>query len=315
MQDGRESVHGGPGSVHSDAWSVLCLNCHQPLTGRFCSQCGQRAVPPHPTVRQLVGETWAELVGWDGKAAATLKTLVRRPGELTRALLDGQRTRYISPVRLYLTCSLVYFLLAVGAPAPEVEFDASFSVGVGVGAEAGDEKPGEKEFGLAVARGLAALTPEEQRTALGFVETQPWILRPMLRALAADYPTLKRRATETMPRTFFLLLPALAGILALFYRGRPFPDHLYFALHLQSFVFLVGCAFLIAQYTRSIGVIGTVQGAVALAILFYMVVAQRRVYGGGWLRHAWKALAIGVIYLSVFAAVSLAVMIWVARSS
>jgi hypothetical protein len=164
-------------------WATTCLNCGEALTGRFCPQCGQRVLPPHPTVRQLAGEAWSELVGWDGKAAQTLRTLVRHPGALTRALLEGQRSRYVSPVRLYLACSLVYFLLAVGVPAPEVELDAGFSVGVGVSGENGDDEPGEREFGLAVARGLAALTPEEQRAALGFVDEQAWVLRPALRAL------------------------------------------------------------------------------------------------------------------------------------
>lgn len=37
-------------SSRRSSWARVCLNCDEPLTGRFCSRCGQRAVPPHPTV-------------------------------------------------------------------------------------------------------------------------------------------------------------------------------------------------------------------------------------------------------------------------
>src|SRR5688500_17036010 len=98
------------------SWDIVCLNCHEPLRGPFCALCGQRALPPHPTLRQLAGDAWGELAGWDGRLARTVRTLIRHPGQLTRALLDGQRARYVSPVRLYLTCSLVYFVLAAAVP-------------------------------------------------------------------------------------------------------------------------------------------------------------------------------------------------------
>jgi hypothetical protein len=303
--------------VTSPDWTTTCLNCGEALTGRFCPQCGQRALPPHPTVRQLAGEAWSELVGWDGKAARTLRTLLVRPGELTRSLLEGQRTRHISPVRLYLTCSLVYFLVAAAAPVPEIELDAGFSVGISTqsGTQDEDLQAGEAEFGRALTNGLATLSPDDQRAAVGFVDGQSWLLRPMFHAMAVDYPGLKRRVTAAMPRAFFVLVPALAGILALFHRRRPFPDHLYFALHVQSFVFLAGSVVQATYFSRSILVMGIAQGAAAVAILAHLVLAGRRVYGGGWLASAAKAAAVGVLYLSLFSVVALAVTLWVARAS
>jgi hypothetical protein len=63
-------------------WSTTCLNCGRPLSGPFCSHCGQRAIPPHPTTRDLAGDAYSELVGWDGKVADTIRLLLRHPGEL-----------------------------------------------------------------------------------------------------------------------------------------------------------------------------------------------------------------------------------------
>ena len=34
--------------------AMACLNCGAALVGSFCSHCGQRAVPPNPTLRELV---------------------------------------------------------------------------------------------------------------------------------------------------------------------------------------------------------------------------------------------------------------------
>jgi hypothetical protein len=41
------------------------LNCGSPLTGPFCANCGQRNVPPYPSVRELAVDAFWELSGWD----------------------------------------------------------------------------------------------------------------------------------------------------------------------------------------------------------------------------------------------------------
>ena len=82
--------------------SAACLNCGATLNGPFCSACGQRAVPPHPTTKELVGDVYDELVGWDGKFARTLRLLLAHPGALTRAVIEGRRNSYVRSVRLYL---------------------------------------------------------------------------------------------------------------------------------------------------------------------------------------------------------------------
>ena len=55
--------------------SAECLNCQSPLMGPFCASCGQRDVPPYPTVRELAVDAFWELSGWDGRFASTVKAL------------------------------------------------------------------------------------------------------------------------------------------------------------------------------------------------------------------------------------------------
>ncbi len=118
--------------------SPACLNCGAPLAGAFCAACGQRDVPPYPSVRELAAEAISEFSGWDGRLASSVRALILRPGLLTHEFLEGRRARYISPLRLYLTASLIYFVLAAAAPNVKLESGRSLFLGVQVGATTTD---------------------------------------------------------------------------------------------------------------------------------------------------------------------------------
>ena len=290
----------------------VCLNCGASLAGPFCSDCGQRVVPPHPTTKELVGDAYDELIGWDGKFARTIRLLLTRPGELTRAAIDGQRTRYVRPVKLYLSCSVLFFLLQASVPLPDMEadFDIGFSVGAG---RSSDQTPGERALGKAVTNGLSSLTPAERADLDREIVAQPTPLRPLLRAMADDYDGLMRRVSESIPRVLFVLIPALALVLRLFYRGRHYPEHLYFATHFGAFVFVVLTLESVAEFARSLPAIAAAQFLGALVIVAYVVVALRRVYGGSWLMTVAKALGVSVVYGALWSATVLAVTLWASR--
>src|SRR5262245_42988326 len=112
-----------------------CLNCGAELSGPFCSACGQRDIPPYPSVRELAVDAFWELSGWDGRFASTVRALVRRPGQLTLEFLEGRRARYISPLRLYLMCSLVYFVVAAAAPDVKLASGKSMFVGLHIASD------------------------------------------------------------------------------------------------------------------------------------------------------------------------------------
>src|SRR5687768_10569944 len=120
----------------TDSQSSACLNCGAALDGKFCARCGQRDIPPYPSVRELASDAVAEFSGWDGRLAATVRALVRRPGFLTGEFLAGRRARYISPVRLYLTASVLYFLIA--ANAPNLRLESGETLGLQIKATTGD---------------------------------------------------------------------------------------------------------------------------------------------------------------------------------
>ncbi len=95
--------------MHEVSETSVCLNCGAALTGGWCAQCGQRAAPVRPTLHELLHEATHELSHVDGKMVRTAALLLFRPGQLTAEFLAGKRVRSVSPIRLYLLCSLLFF--------------------------------------------------------------------------------------------------------------------------------------------------------------------------------------------------------------
>jgi hypothetical protein len=93
-----------------------CLNCGAELHGTYCHACGQKAVSLHLGVHDFAHEATHEFLHLDGKILNTVKLLVFKPGQLTKEFVEGRRARYISPLRVYLTFSLLFFFLAAMDP-------------------------------------------------------------------------------------------------------------------------------------------------------------------------------------------------------
>jgi hypothetical protein len=74
-------------------------------------------------VREFTHEALHELAHLDGKIFQTARMLLFKPGALTIEFLAGRRARYVSPIRLYLICSLLFF--GVLALAPQKAFEVT----------------------------------------------------------------------------------------------------------------------------------------------------------------------------------------------
>jgi hypothetical protein len=121
----------------------------------------------------------------------------------------------------------------------------------------------------------------------------------MLQRMIVDPEGFNARLKSLVPRMFFALLPFYAAVLALFYRRRNYPEHLYFAIHLHAFVFL---ALMLAELTKisgSVKVAGSLGVLVLGWIAVYSLIALRRVYGGGWAGTILKGIGIMLLYGAV----------------
>lgn len=92
---------------------IRCLNCQEPLTARdnFCNICGQENDNRNVSFWELITDFIEENLGVDSKLLRSLVPFLLRPGKLTQSFVSGQRKLYVPPLRLYLVCSLLCFVL------------------------------------------------------------------------------------------------------------------------------------------------------------------------------------------------------------
>lgn len=88
-----------------------CPNCGTRLRGRYCHGCGQIDQPLRMPVHRFLVQSFTEFLGIDGRVWKTLGVLLFKPGKLTEAYLQGQRRRYLRPLRVYLSSTLLFFFL------------------------------------------------------------------------------------------------------------------------------------------------------------------------------------------------------------
>ena len=95
-----------------------CADCGTETVGRFCHNCGN-AAHVHRTLLHLGEELLHGVMHFDSRTWRTLPLLVFRPGRLTREWCEGKRTRYVSPLAIFLFTMFVMFMLLSYAPEPK----------------------------------------------------------------------------------------------------------------------------------------------------------------------------------------------------
>lgn len=318
-----------------------CPNCEAVVSGHFCANCGQEAILHHASTREFLHEFIGHYVALEGKLWGTVMRLLFRPGALTLEYIRGRRVRFVQPLRLYLTLSLVFFAL--------MKFTSGFDPGT-------EDKESEPETEVASATAEAApplkpLTKDEKRgkaaaeAAIGAMQedfTQEEAATAAERSKSKNnlnfsmldkegdflnrWPTLRHKwqsfedlpgeekgkvFTEGFyhyaPYAIFCLMPVFALMLKVLYlgSGKRFGEHLLFALHTNAFAFFIYSVILVMPF-------GAVNFVLWCWLLGYLPWAMRRVYGGSrWgVFFRWGTLmtfysiAIGVaVFLSMMAGI------------
>ncbi len=160
------------------------------------------------------------------------------------------------------------------------------------------ERPGNKD--LRVTPEVRRQMDEIQRQMRTDKEAQGWFMKGLYATLAkleTDPAALTGPMTTWIPRILFVLLPAFAGVLALFYYGLRkeffFVDHLVFSLTVHSFAFvtLIGAA-IVAQVLP-----GRLVAVLTWIVLSaYLLLSLKHFYGQSWMKTSLKFLGITFIY-------------------
>ncbi len=255
-----------------------CRNCGAPAGGKYCPDCGQETAPHPPTAREFLHEFIGHYVALEGALWRTLKKLVR-PGALTLEYFAGRRRHYVLPVRLYLTASIVFFLVAkVFLPTPEIHV-IQVGTGTGHGITFIDCKPGE-----------SACDSIRQR----LLDRVGAMTGPQL----ADY--MMKRLVALFPYAMFVLVPVFALLTRAIYWNRPYNygEHVVFALHLHAAVFLIGA--IAAPFREAMAWI--------IPSTIYLAIAMRRVFGGRQWASILRAVFVFLTYFALLVASMMAIV-------
>lgn len=269
------------------AEAPTCANCGTPGPGAYCSTCGQEQRDYHRSLRAFAAELLDNVAGWDGTIPTTLWMLVRHPGRLTTEFLAGRRARYLRPLRLYLSTSLVFFL-TLAATADDRRTDGiKFNI---------DDGP---TSAAAAAPTRAGTPPKRAGGASGWLDRVAQERKRRLFAMPKQERNraLRQSLQAKLPNMVFALLPVFALLVRGLYWRRPvfYAEHLVFALHVHAFAMLVMTG---ARLTPT----KWAAPAALLGLLVYVFVALQRVYGGSRRRTALRLGALGVAYLTAMTA-------------
>jgi hypothetical protein len=87
-----------------------CLNCGAEVIGRYCHVCGQENIEPKETFWHLVTHFVYDITHFDGKFFSTVKSLLTKPGFLSKEYIKGKRASYLNPIKMYVFISAFFFL-------------------------------------------------------------------------------------------------------------------------------------------------------------------------------------------------------------
>jgi hypothetical protein len=314
----RETAH-ADAQAHGD-----CANCQTPLTGSFCHACGQRA-HVHRSLLHLGEEVLHGLLHFDAKAWRTLPLLVARPGKLTRDYIDGKRTRYVSPLALFLF--MVFFMFfAVSSISHKAEDQTPGALVSATGgieqavarARSGFERA-QTRLAAARAKGEDVDTAEtDVRAARAHLEKQENALRKIKEAggdpkahtdelnVDTGYASLDaaiRDAAKNPEFTLyklknaaskysFLLVPISLPFLWLMFfwkRGVTMYDHAVFSLYSLSFMALL---VVVLSLLKMAGFKPLVVAMVFIVPPLHMFMQLRGAYSLGFAGTLWRTLAL-----------------------
>jgi Type IV secretory pathway, VirB6 components len=307
----------------------VCLNCGAQLYDRYCHKCGQENVEPKQSLWHLIVHFFNDVTHFDGKFFATLKTLLFKPGFLSKEWVAGRRVSYLDPVRMYIFISTAFFIVLLGLlPAPHYEtadnkelqhiIDSVRRADYEDGLFMTNDYVGDYDvFVLNVDEELRHgynyydSVKKARKQSRNFLEDY-WAQRAAATYQIYDkepynfVPRFYNKLTHSLSKGYFISLPVFAFFLWLLYIRRKrtyyYVSHAIFAIHFYSVVFIFLLPWIGAFYLPESLFSNIVLMIIPLALPIYLFIAMQRFYGQVW----YKTL---IKYLLLMIAMTLALAI------
>jgi hypothetical protein len=257
-----------------------CRNCDATVSGNYCHHCGQETRVHAPSFTEFAHEFIGHYVALEGRLWGTFARLLFRPGALTNEYLAGRRRRYVEPLRLYLTLSILFFALLKFTNTEPVILNGAEERAAAV-QEVADEAAAIKDEirknGAVKDKNTGQVVQLDDRIR----EKAPALAHAVDNFEKMNVKERQNALSDGFfrygPYAMFALLPLFALYLKLLYlgSGRRYGEHMLFAMHTSSFAFVQFAAIKLVGDTSFIAFM------LICWLVGYLPWAMRRVYGGG----------------------------------
>lgn len=326
--------------------TTACPNCSTPITGQYCSNCGQIQKDIRRFFLALVNEALDDVFSLNSRMWKTLVAILFKPGFLTNEYLRGRRVSYVQPIRLYFITSIAFFLMLsiVNFFSPPIVINSNAADTQTQTTTEAAQAPQSKETMPAVSPqdpsqesaqqteidddkdleetlanidksfadgsfelNIASVSQEQQIKLKALLKAK---LKKVVILAKQDSRELVSKFLQIVPPIIFILLPLFAILLKILYvfRGVYYTEHFIYAVHNHCFVYLTLLFYTIAELgLRSFPKIAEgLSFVVVIWIPVYLWISLKRVYGQGKFFTTLKFIGLGISY-SILLGVGIAI--------
>ena len=273
---------------------MKCENCDEDLYGPqlYCAKCGQKNISKL-NLRYLFSEIIDAVFNLDSKLYRTVKVLILKPGALSREFVKGRRKSYVSPVRLYVAVTLIFFFMlsimrffsdekgSILTPDDTLELQISDSTWT---IKYEEYKRWESTMGM----------ENYLKDSLQIDDfTGRWIAAKTIKN--AFNPEVGSVLIDRLSIFLFLFIPLIALIYkwSFIYNKFGYYDHLVFNLHFNSFIIILAIIYRILTLLVTIKFGGII---LFFGTVVYLYIALIKFYERKWWVALYKLLVLAVGY-------------------
>ena len=293
-----------------------CLSCKTEIQDIYCGNCGQKNDDLRRSLWRLIAESLGGIFSIESRVWQTWGALLVKPGKVASEYANGARTKYSSPIRVYLVISFLFFgflavsktnLFAVSiSPSPAKAKELGITLPTNIESEniltlndysyeflffqpqsVFDEKANAEYIEYAIkdieAKAKADLDQGNEISISGFTRF-------------LKNPNLFNSTFNTwLPRVMFFMVPIAMILGKMFVRGPTalLYDHLIHSIYIHAVLF---SSLLLAILLSKV-----FSGALAAKIIvvffaIYLPLSLRRMFKRGWFKTIFTTIFVGTGY-------------------
>ncbi len=309
-----------------------CLNCGHLFNEEvnYCPNCGQENDDKIKSIWLFIKDFFLDVVSLDTRLYRSVLPFLFRPGRLSKSYIVGKRRYFISPIRLYLTVSVIYFFILNAQLKRNVSSDfleeglsirkATLQLPPDTLSDSlrahyvprfkkGYSKTNVNFFGEEIPiHEVIRLSEYEDISVNAIIDSvnitngffNRMVVTQTQRISTATPREIFNNFMGTLPILMFFLLPVFALLLKFLYFRTYYVAHLVFALHLHCFIYLILGIFLILSGYDFFGSSGWVVFLSLIIMFLYTYKSFRNVYLQGRFLTLFKLFVLMITYSIVF---------------